>query len=77
MTRVVLALNTDSLVTRVDLMSGMMQALVSTAAGLVVAVSVQVMYSMLHIRLERLVVDLEAAASEILALLSPHREVAG
>ena len=77
MTRVVLALNTDSLVTRVDLMGGMMQALVSTAAGLVVAVSVQVMYSMLHIRLERLVVDLEAAASEILALLSPRREVAG
>ena len=76
MMQVVLALNTEALVTRVDLLGGTMQALVAAAAGLIVAVSVQVMYGMLHIRLERLVVDLEAAASEILALLSvPHREV--
>ncbi|MCQ2393178.1 MAG: MotA/TolQ/ExbB proton channel family protein [Kiritimatiellae bacterium] len=78
MMRVVLALNTEALVTRVDLLGGTMQTLVAAAAGLVVAVSVQVMYGMLHIRLERLVVDLEAAASEILALLanSPREEPA-
>lgn len=75
MIRVVLALNTEALVTRVDLLGGTMQALVAAAAGLVVAVSVQVMYGMLHIRLERLVADLEAAASEILGLLSTRREV--
>lgn len=75
MMRVVLALNTEALVTRVDLLGGTMQALVAAAAGLVVAVSVQVMYGMLHIRLERLVADLEAAASEILGLLSTRREV--
>ena len=77
MVRVVLALDTEALVTRVDLLGGTMQALVAAAAGLVVAIAVQVMYGMLHIRLERLVVDLEAAASEILALLAtPRRETA-
>lgn len=73
MMRVVLSLNTEALVARMDLLGGTMQALVAAAAGLVVAVSVQVMYGMLHIRLERLVVDLEAAASEILGLLSSRR----
>lgn len=73
MTRVLLALNTAALVTRADLLGGAMQALVAAAAGLVVAVSVQVMYGMLHVRLDRLVADLEAAASEILALLSTRR----
>lgn len=77
MMRVVLALNTEALVMRADLLGGVMQSLVAAAAGLIVAVSVQVMYGMLHIRLERLIVDLEAAASEILALLSgPRREMA-
>ena len=74
MIRVVLALNVEALVARPVLLEGMMQALVAAAAGLVVAVAVQVMYAMLHIRLERLVVDLEAAASEMLALLAPGRE---
>ena len=74
MIRVVLALNTEALVTRADMLGGMMQALTAVAAGLIVMVAVQVMYAMLHIRLERLVVDLEAAASEMLALLAPGRE---
>ena len=73
MTRVLLTLNAAALVTRADLLGGAMQALVAAAAGLVVAVSVQVMYSMLHVRLERIVVELEAAASEILALLATRR----
>ena len=75
MTRVLLALNTSALVTRADLLGGAMQSLTATAGGLVVAVSVQVMYGMLHVRLDRLVVELEAAASDILALLAGRREV--
>lgn len=75
MTRVLLALNTTALVTRADLMSGAMQSLVAAAGGLVVAISVQVMYGMLHVRLERLVVELEAAASDILGILAARREV--
>lgn len=76
MTRVLLALNTTALVTRADLLGGAMQSLVATAAGLVVAISVQVMYGMLHVRLDRLVVELEAAASEILGVLAGRREAA-
>ena len=53
-----------------------MQSLTATAAGLVVAISVQVMYGMLHVRLDRLVVELEAAASDILGLLAARREAA-
>ena len=73
MTRVMLTLNTAALVTRADLLDGAMQALVAAAAGLIVAIAVQVMYGMLHVRLDRVVVELEAAASEILALLSTRR----
>ena len=76
MTRVLLALNTESLVTRADLLGGAAQSLAAAAAGLVVAISVQVMYGMLHVRLDRLAVDLEAAASEILGILAGRREVA-
>ena len=75
MTRVLLALNTSELVTRADLLGGAMQSLTAVAAGLVVAISVQVMYGMLHVRLDRLVVDLEAAASDILGILADYREV--
>lgn len=74
LTRVLLALNTPAVVTRLDLLSGAMQSLVALAAGLVVAISVQVMYGMLHVRLDRIVAELEAAASEILALISSRRE---
>ena len=50
-------------------------ALGAAAAGIVVAVTVQVMYGMLRVRLDRLTADLEAAASEILGILAAHREV--
>lgn len=73
MARVLLAVNTEAPVSRAILMGGVMQSLVAAAAGLVVAISVQVMYGLLHVRLERIVVDLEAAASAILAQLSMRR----
>lgn len=76
MTRVMLAVNSEALVSRADLLGGAMQSLVAAAGGLVVAVSVQVMYGMLHVRLDRLVVELEAAASEILGILAVRKEVA-
>jgi biopolymer transport protein ExbB/TolQ len=76
MARVVLAVGGETLVTRADLIGGAMQTLGAAAAGIVVAVSVQVMYGMLRVRLDRLTADLEAAASEILGILAAHREVA-
>lgn len=76
MARLAISFNGATLVTRADLLGGALQCLVSAAGGLVVALAVQVMYGMLHVRLERVVADLEAAASEMLALLAPRREAA-
>lgn len=76
MARVVLAVGGQALVTRADLIGGAMQTLSAAAAGIVVAVSVQVMYGILRVRLDRLTADLEAAASEILGILAARREVA-
>lgn len=75
MTRVLMTLNTDALVTRVDLLGGAMQSLVAACAGLVVAILAHVMYGALHVRLERLVADLEATASAILGMLASRKEV--
>ena len=75
MARVVLAVGGEALVTRADLIGGAMQTLGAAAAGIVVAVSVQVMYGMLRVRLDHLTADLEAAASQILGILAAHREV--
>ena len=75
MAHVVLAVGGQALVTRTVLIGGAMQTLGAAAAGIVVAVTVQVMYGMLRVRLDRLTADLEAAASEILGILAAHREV--
>lgn len=75
MIRVVLALNAEALVSRADLLDGTMHSLVAAAAGLVVGASVQVMYGMLHVRLDRVIAELESGASEILSILSTRREV--
>ena len=74
MARLAISFNGHVLVTRADLLGGALQCLTAAAGGLVVAVSVQVMYGMLHVRLERVVADMEAAASDILAMLAPRRE---
>ncbi len=53
-----------------DLTAGLMQALVTTVAGLLVAIPCHAMYSMLMVRIERIVLDMEASASEIVAYLT-------
>lgn len=55
-----------------DLTTGLMQALVATVAGLLVAVPCHAMYSLLMVRIERIVLDMEASASEIVAYLTKH-----
>jgi len=70
MIRTVLALNATGPIVREDLVGGLLQALVATAAGLVVAVPTHVMYAMLRSRVDRLIVEIEAAAGEILAILA-------
>ena len=67
------ALNVAGPVVRGDLLAGFMQALVPAAAGLLVGIPAQVMYGVLRVRFERLVFELEAAASQVLMLLTFHR----
>ncbi|MBO7721495.1 MAG: MotA/TolQ/ExbB proton channel family protein [Kiritimatiellae bacterium] len=68
--KTVMAANTQALVSRADLLNGSMEALVSAAAGLAVAIPAAVMYGSLRVRLDRVVVELEAAASQIIGYLS-------
>ena len=51
-----------------------MEALVSAAAGLFIGVMATVMYGSLRVRLERTVVELEAAASQVIGYLSAMKE---
>ena len=72
--KTVLAANAQALVTRADLLNGTMEALVSAAFGLAVAIPATVMYGSLRGRLDRTVGELEAAASQIGGFLLSLRE---
>ena len=72
--RVVLAANSQELVSRADMLGGSMEALVSAALGLFVGVMATVMYGSLRVRLDRTVVELEAAASQVVGYLSAMKE---
>ena len=72
--KAVLAANSQELVSRADLLGGSMEALVSAAVGLFIGVMATVMYGSLRVRLERTVVELEAAASQIIGFLSALKE---
>lgn len=69
--RILLAMTQQApLVQTIDLAGGLMQALASTVAGLMVMITCHVMYAMLMGRIERLVLDMEASASELVAYLT-------
>ena len=72
--RTVLAANSQELVSRTDLLMGSMEALVSAAVGLFVGILATVMYGSLRVRLDRTVVELEAAASQVVGYLSAMKE---
>ena len=74
--KTVAAANAGAIVARADLMSGAMQALSSAALGLAVAIPVAVMYGSLRVRLDRTIVNLEAAASQITGYISAQKEKA-
>jgi biopolymer transport protein ExbB len=57
------------LIQSADLMGGLMRALITTAAGLTVAVPCYVAFNMLVVKVDRLVLDMERAASEIIPFL--------
>ena len=72
--RTVLAANSQELVSRADLLTGSMEALASAAVGLFVGILATVMYGSLRVRLDRTVVELEAAASQVVGYLSAMKE---
>ena len=72
--RTVMAANASELVSRADLMNGCMEALVAAAAGLAVSIVATVMYGSLRVRLDRITVELEAAASQIIGYISTRKE---
>ena len=72
--KAVLLVNSQEIVSRVDLVDASMEALVSAALGLCVAIPVVVMYGSLRVRMDRITVELEAAASQITGYIST-REV--
>ena len=68
--KTMLLVNADAIVSRANLVGAAMESLVSAAVGLAVAVSASVMFGMLRLRMERLVVEMEAAASQIVGYLT-------
>lgn len=72
--KTVLVSNAQEIVSRADLFNGAMEALVAAAVGLAVAIPVTIMYGSLRVRLERVIVELEAAASQIIGYISERKE---
>ena len=72
--KAVMLINGQEVVSRAELLNVSMEALVSAAIGLAVAIPVSVMYGSLRVRLDRTVVELEAAASQIIGFISTLRE---
>lgn len=69
------AVNGAEIVARTEMISTAMNALVDTGVGLVVAILTVVMYGALRVRLDRIVVELEAAASQIVGFISTQKEL--
>jgi len=65
--RTLLALDAGPALSRASLLGGAMSALVPAAVGLAVTMLLAVMHGSLRLRLERIVVELEAAATRITA----------
>ena len=72
--RTVRAAQASELVSRTVLLDGVTESLVAAAFGLAVAILASVLYSFLRVRLDRLVVDLEAAASQVIGYISTQKE---
>lgn len=68
---IVQALNNQApVIQSTDLTTGLMHALVAVVAGLLVAAPCHVMHSLLMLRIERITIDMESAAAEIVAFFT-------
>lgn len=62
------------LIQSADILGGVLRALITTAAGLTVAIPCHVAFNMLVIKIDRIVLDMERAASETLAFITSWRK---
>ncbi|MBL7076311.1 MAG: MotA/TolQ/ExbB proton channel family protein [Kiritimatiellae bacterium] len=61
------------LVQSADIFGGVMRALLTTGAGLMVAIPCYVAFNLLVLKIDRLVLDMEMASSEIVSFLQDQR----
>ena len=74
--KTVLLVNGSEIVSRASLMSSSMEALGSAALGLGIAIPVAVMHGSLRVRMDRIVTELEAAATLVVGYVAGAREAA-
>lgn len=74
--KAVMLVNSDAIVTKAALMTVSMEALVPAALGLGVAIPIAVMHGSLRIRMDRIVVELEAAATSIVDYVTAEAQQA-
>jgi biopolymer transport protein ExbB len=72
--KTVMLVNSQPLVARADLLGASMDALVSAALGLAVAIPVIVMHGSLCVRIDRIASELEAAASHVIGYIAARKE---
>ena len=72
--KAVMILNAGELVSRPELLTKAVEAIIPSIGGLAVMIPVMVMYSSLRSRLDRTVSELEAAASQIVGYISTRKE---
>lgn len=78
MVKSLLALQTQgALVQSPDVLGGLMRALICTAAGLTVAIPCYAAFNLLVVKIDRIVLDMERAASETVAFLTGAEFEAG
>jgi len=65
------------LVHSVDIMDGLFKALITTAAGLTVAIPCYAAFNLLVVKIDRIVLDMERASSEILAFMTGRAKGSG
>jgi biopolymer transport protein ExbB/TolQ len=63
------------LVQNTNMTVGLMGALVTTVAGLIVAITAHTTYALLMLKIERIVQDMEATASQIVAYFTPKDSI--
>lgn len=74
MVDLMIVLQNQVIVQSADVMAGMMKALVATGAGLCVAIPCHAAFNLLVVKIDRIVLDMERAASEIVAFIKGGME---